>query len=99
MDWEKLTEEQKQEKLDKLQEICDELLIHHPDYINFKTAKIKFPVSDLKQDNGICAIKWNGKRLDEKSGWGMVTREFPISDIQHVIRRYLNKLQRSIKLE
>jgi len=97
MEWTKLSEAQKEEKLGKLQEICSRLIIYHPDYSSFKTVKIKFPSSERKQDKGNCLVKWNGKRFDEASGWGLVTREFPIEDLQEVTRRYSDKLQHAIK--
>jgi hypothetical protein len=93
MKWNELSNDEKQSYIDKLQEACDGLIIHHSDYKNFKTVKVICPASDKKADQNLCLIRWNGHRLDEVTGWGLLEREIPAQDIPIVARRYIDKLK------
>ena len=90
--WDRFTYEEKMARVDKLEELCNELIQHHPDYVTFKTAKV-YIIS------GTCKIHWNGARANESTGWGIIDREFPEEDIPIVIKRMSDKLRLQQKEE
>jgi len=92
MNWKELTNEERLSKIDKLREVCEEMMEHHPDYKSF----IKVFIT---HDDKTCRIKWNGRNLDEVSGWGLVTLEIPVDDIPVVTKRFSDQIKYRITNE
>ena len=90
--WTNLTNKERHARIASLEDLCNDLINHHPDYESFKTAKVS--VID-----GVCKIHWNGARFDESTNWGMIDREFPVSDINIVHKRYADRLRLQEKEE
>ena len=90
--WDRLTEEEKFARIAKLEELCNELIEHHPDYKYFNRAKVTIT-------DDVCKINWNGKKHNEVTGWNIVDREFPVNEIPLVIKRLNDRLLLKIKEE
>ena len=88
--WRRLTQEEQMERVEKLQEVCNELIQRHPKYKSFKKARVFYPIEEEGQI--ICIIHWNGARISDNSGWGNVDREIPGHDIPLVIKSYNDRL-------
>jgi hypothetical protein len=43
--------------------------------------------------SGFVRVTWNGKNLDEVTGWGLVTMEYPAYDVPVITRRNLDKIE------
>ena len=90
--WDNFTQEEQEERINKLQEVCNELIKHHPDYKCFKTARVYLV-------DGTCRIHWNGAKSSDVSGWGMVDRKFPACEVNLIIKRYQDRMRNFTKDE
>ena len=84
--WDALRVEEQQSKIDDLFDVCVELMDCHPDYKHFTKVR-------LERDGDNITIKWNGRRMDEVTGWGMVKIEIPAHDVPIVTKRYVSKIE------
>jgi len=92
--WEAMTYEEKVARVEKLEEICTELIGLHPDYKSFNSAKVYWPILDEDTGEELCVIHWNGTNLSESSGWGMINREIKANDIIIVTQRYMSRVRK-----
>ena len=97
--WDSMSDSNREKWYSKLEDVCIELMWEHPDYDGFTKVDVDvIPDRTSKSPSDCtCTIKWNGKNLDESTGWGMLKKEFPAYDIPIVTRRYSNILRNRTK--
>lgn len=92
--WDHLSQEQQEQRIETLTRVCNDLIRVHPNYKQFKKARVFWPVVDEETKEILVVIHWNGKNFEDASGWGMVDREFPAHQTNIVIKRYQDRLSK-----
>jgi hypothetical protein len=91
--WDGFTDDEREEKIKKLHDSCIELIGCHPDYKHFTKVRLSMIGVDGAPSERIVRVTWNGKNLDEVTGWGLVTMEYPAYDVPVITRRNLDKIE------
>lgn len=97
--WNNLTDEERAFKIAALFEVCKGLTDLHQDYKNFKSVTVTCIEKGATPSDNMCLMRWNGNRMDEVTGWGLVKREIPAHAVPSVTKRYSDRLRNLDSIE